>query len=137
MAKALAALAVVLLLSPQPDAQAIHDTHLMAQLVYHEARGECFDGQVAVAEVVLNRVASPLFPNTIEEVVMQRTGRVWQFSPAPYIDKAKPGPMQYNAVLTAMREHERVVSEDSLYFSMAPYNSKITAHIGCHWFCKE
>lgn len=45
---------------------------LLAQAVYGEARGESYKGQVAVAAVVLNRVESSEFPNTIEEVIMQR-----------------------------------------------------------------
>lgn len=39
--------------------------------VYHEARGEPLAGKVAVTQVVLNRVKSPLFPNTPCEVVKQ------------------------------------------------------------------
>lgn len=45
------------------------DLHCLAENVYHEARGEPFKGQMAVAEVTLNRVASPYFPKTICEVV--------------------------------------------------------------------
>lgn len=44
---------------------------LMAKLVYGEARGEPYEGQVAVAAVILNRVKSPLFPNTIKEAIFQ------------------------------------------------------------------
>lgn len=40
-------------------------TSLLARLVNGEARGEPYNGQVAVAAVVLNRVKSSLFPNTI------------------------------------------------------------------------
>lgn len=45
---------------------------LLAQLVESEAKGEPYDGKVAVAEVVLNRVASSQFPNSIEGVVYQK-----------------------------------------------------------------
>ena len=41
------------------------DIDLMAKLVYAESRGEPFDGQIAVASVVLNRVLNDTFPNTI------------------------------------------------------------------------
>lgn len=47
------------------------DLYLLARVVYGEARGEPYTGQVAVAAVVLNRVASPDFPNTISGVVYQ------------------------------------------------------------------
>lgn len=45
--------------------------NLLARLVYGEARGETYTGQVAVAAVVLNRVKSSSFPNTISGVIYQ------------------------------------------------------------------
>lgn len=47
------------------------DHRLLSKLVYAEARGEPYKGQVAVAAVVLNRVSSSSFPNTISGVVYQ------------------------------------------------------------------
>ncbi len=45
--------------------------NLLSRVVYGEARGESYTGQVAVAAVVLNRVKSSSFPNTISGVVYQ------------------------------------------------------------------
>ena len=45
--------------------------NLLAKAVYAEARGEPYKGQVAIAAVVLNRVASPNFPNTVSGVIYQ------------------------------------------------------------------
>lgn len=47
------------------------ETQILARLVNGEARGEPYVGKVAVAAVVLNRVRSPLFPNTITGVIYQ------------------------------------------------------------------
>ena len=47
------------------------DINLLARLIYGEARGEPYTGQVAVGAVVLNRVKSSLFPNTIAGVIYQ------------------------------------------------------------------
>jgi spore germination cell wall hydrolase CwlJ-like protein len=47
----------------------------LAEALYFEARGEPVKGQFAVAEVILNRVDSPKFPNSICKVVNQGTGR--------------------------------------------------------------
>ena len=47
------------------------DLNLLSRLVYGEARGEPYTGQVAVAAVVLNRVRSSSFPNTIAGVIYQ------------------------------------------------------------------
>lgn len=48
-----------------------NDLKIMANAVYGEARGEPFEGQVAVAAVILNRVKSPSFPNTPSGVIFQ------------------------------------------------------------------
>ena len=45
--------------------------NLLSRLVYGEARGEPYSGQVAVAAVVLNRVKSSSFPNTVSGVIYQ------------------------------------------------------------------
>ena len=66
------------------------DIDMLAALAWHEARGEPFDGQVAVVLTALNRCLSPEFPDTVEEVVFQKYGdghnlllffdrRYWQF----------------------------------------------------------
>ena len=47
------------------------DHRLLAKLVHAEARGEPYKGQVAVAAVVLNRVSSASFPNTVSGVIYQ------------------------------------------------------------------
>ncbi len=47
------------------------DLNLLARCVYGEARGEPYTGQVAVAAVVLNRVRSSKFPNSISSVIYQ------------------------------------------------------------------
>ena len=112
------------------------DVYILACLVYHEARGESFEGQVAVVEVVLNRMLSDYFPDTVEEVVFQKFGDVWQFSPAPYLYSAEPDKEQYLAVHTAIEEREHILSEDTVYFSTAPYNESVDMIIGNHYFCK-
>ena len=48
-----------------------NEIKIMANAVYGEARGEPFEGQVAVAAVILNRVESPQFPNTPSGVIFQ------------------------------------------------------------------
>lgn len=47
------------------------DLSLMAHVVYAEARGEPFEGQVAVAAVLINRTHSSLFPHSISAIVYQ------------------------------------------------------------------
>lgn len=47
----------------------------LTEALYFEARGETVKGQIAVAEVILNRVASSRFPDTVCAVIRQGTGR--------------------------------------------------------------
>nr|WP_245676213.1 spore cortex-lytic enzyme [Domibacillus iocasae] len=61
-----------------------NDIQLMANAVYGEARGEPYEGQVAVAAVILNRVASESFPNTVSGVIFEpgaftavADGQIW------------------------------------------------------------
>lgn len=61
-----------------------NDIKIMANAVYGESRGEPFEGQVAVAAVILNRVESPNFPNTPSGVIFQpraftavADGQIW------------------------------------------------------------
>lgn len=54
-----------------PDGFSQNDIQLMAQAVYGEARGEPYEGQVAVAAVILNRIQSPIFPNTVSGVIFE------------------------------------------------------------------
>lgn len=47
------------------------EKNLLARLIYAESRGEPYQGQVAVGAVVLNRVRSSDFPNTVRQVIYQ------------------------------------------------------------------
>ena len=54
---------------------------MLLRIVEAEAGGEDTEGKILVANVVLNRVESDKFPDTIEEVIFQKNGKVTQFSP--------------------------------------------------------
>ncbi|MCJ8006694.1 spore cortex-lytic enzyme [Lederbergia wuyishanensis] len=61
-----------------------NDINLMANAVHGEARGEPYEGQVAVAAVILNRVNSASFPNTVAGVIFEpgaftavADGQIW------------------------------------------------------------
>jgi N-acetylmuramoyl-L-alanine amidase len=75
------------------------DLRMMANAVYGESRGEPYEGQVAVAAVILNRVRSPRFPNTPTGVIFQpgaftavADGQIW----------LKPNPSALRAVKDAV-----------------------------------
>ena len=69
-------------LDAMPSAAGDAQWQCLAEAIYHESRGEPLPGQVAVAEVVLNRVNDRQFPNTVCGVTKQGagSGRGCQFS---------------------------------------------------------
>jgi spore germination cell wall hydrolase CwlJ-like protein len=67
-------------LMAQPDPTGDAEWECLTEALYFEARGESLEGQIAVAEVILNRVDSPLYPRTVCGVVKQRGGGGCQFS---------------------------------------------------------
>ena len=75
------------------------ELNLLARCVYSEARGEPYAGQVAVAAVVLNRVRSSSFPNTISGVIYQR-GAFTAVSDGQI--NLKPNQTAYNAARDAL-----------------------------------
>ena len=56
----------------KPTTATNNDTYLLAKCIHGEARGESYTGQVAVGAVILNRVKSSSFPNTISGVIYQK-----------------------------------------------------------------
>lgn len=62
----------------QPVAKGDAQWRCLAEALYFEARGETVKGQFAVAEVILNRVKSSRFPETLCGVIKQGTGRRYQ-----------------------------------------------------------
>lgn len=103
----------------------------LARLVYLEARGESFEGQQAVAEVVLNRVLSPSFPDNVYDVIYQ----VGQFAPAGNIPFTVAMQTQYDAVACAL-SGPNILPQAVCYFA-AGMNGRSQAWgwIGHHCFC--
>lgn len=62
----------------QPAAKGDENWACLAEALYFESRGETVKGQFAVAEVIMNRVRSSRFPDTLCGVIHQGTGRKYQ-----------------------------------------------------------
>ena len=106
-----------------PGKYSEQDLQLMANAVYGEARGEPYEGQVAVAAVILNRLESPDFPNSISGIIFQpraftavADGQIW----------LEPNERAKQAVLDAMNGWDP--SENALY-----YFNPATATSGWIW----
>lgn len=106
------------------------DKLLLAKLVWLEARGEDMDGQQAVAEVVLNRVKSPYFPNTVSEVIWAEN----QF-PSKFLATATPVQAQYDAIERA-RNCASVLDGNYqiVYYAQWKMNDNVLKKIGGHYF---
>lgn len=79
-----------------------YEVKLLAALIQCEAGGECYEGQLAVGAVVMNRVADPRFPETIAEVIYQPG----QFTPVKHgkVDRVLESGNIYESCLEAARE---------------------------------
>lgn len=114
------------------------ECELMAKIVWLEARGEPLEGQQAVAEVILNRVAAENFPNSVEDVIFEGQdghGAV-QFVTAAYLDTAEPTAQQYAAVGQALYG-TAVLPMDVVYFSTGGENDRVWGKLGGHVFCYQ
>lgn len=115
-----------------------NDLNLLARLIYGEARGEPYSGQVAVGAVVLNRVRNSSFPNTVAGVIYERGA----------FDVVSDGQINLSPNSTAKK-----AAQDALngwdpsygaiyYFNPATATNKwiwsrpATVTIGRHRFCK-
>lgn len=113
------------------------DLYLLAKCVYAEARGESYTGQVAVAAVILNRVKSPNFPNTISGVIYQP----WAFTAVTDGQiNLEPNQSAYNAARDAMNGWDPTYG--CLYYynpktatSKWIYSRQTVVTIGSHVFC--
>ena len=116
---------------PEPRYEEItaEERELLARVVYAESNTEPIEGQIAVAQVVLNRVRSASFPDTVSEVIYQER----QFSTAPILDSVTPTENNYAAVDLAFELE--VVPYDVLYFSRGAENDRVWGRIGAHVFC--
>lgn len=88
------------------------DLIILSKIIYAEARGESLNGKIAVGNVVMNRVDSKSFPNTVKDVVYQPN----QFAPVKTgkIDTVTPTKVEANAAIEAYNNNNLV--KDALYF---------------------
>lgn len=89
-----------------------YEMDLLARLVRAEAQTEPFEGKVAVACVVLNRVESSYFPNTIEDVIYERG----QFQPVSNGEINKQADEESIAAVKAALTEKRDMAKESLFF---------------------
>ena len=94
------------------------ERELLAQLLYHEARGESLECQKAVASVILNRVDSKIWGDSLTDVIYAKN----QFEPVVkgLLPNTKPLQKQYEAIDYVL-ENGATVPEEVLYFRADHY----------------
>lgn len=115
-----------------------NDKTLLARAVYSEARGEPYEGQVAVAAVILNRLRSPLFPNSISGVIFEPRaftavddGQFWGLTPIDASYKAVNDAINgWDPSLNALYYFNPITATSSWIWSR-PQIKKIGKHIFC------
>ena len=106
------------------------DVYLAAQLVHHEAHNQAYNGKVAIAEVVLNRINSTLFPNTIEKVVFQSG----QFTNVRRIRNINPTEEELRIAYNVLNGTLRVLKDsDVLYFRNPKTSAGVSAKVEKNW----
>lgn len=106
------------------------EVYLAAQLIYHEAHNQSYNGKVAVAEVVLNRIKSGLFPNTLHDVIMQSG----QFANSRRIKNIKPDAQEIKIAEKVLNGNLRVLNDkDVLYFRNPEITSGVSAKTDKNW----
>lgn len=115
-----------------------NNVNLLARLIYGESRGESYTGQVAVGAVVLNRVKSSSFPNTISGVIYQSGA----------FDAVSDGQINLSPNSTAKKAAQDALNGwDPTYGAIYYFNPStatnkwiwsrpMTVTIGKHRFCK-
>ena len=116
------------------------DVQLMARAINGEARGEPYEGQVAVGAVILNRVKDSRFPNTISGVIYQ-AGAFTAVADGQINVAIEQGSTVYKAAQDAMNGWDPT-SGCVYYFNPATATNKwiwsrpLVKTIGKHRFCK-
>jgi N-acetylmuramoyl-L-alanine amidase len=112
------------------------DERCLAMAIYYESRGEILDGQYAVADVVLNRVESDLYPNDVCSVITQRN----QFHFTPRVPRTNDYWQRSVDLARDILDNgtSRGITSGSLFFQVSPrvppYANERIITIGNHSF---
>ena len=105
------------------------EKELLASLIFCEAGNQPYEGQVAVGAVVMNRIKSSSYPDTMEEVIYQSG----QFSPAMsgWLDRVRANQGYTEAAMQAAEDALAGSNPigDCLYFSVGGYGTQIGDHL--------
>ena len=117
-------------LNTENAAYSDEEVYLTAQLVHHEAHNQAYNGKVAVAEVVLNRVQSSLFPDKVNDVIFQNG----QFTSLRRLKNINPTELELRITKKKKNGSLRELNDkDVMYFRNPKITSGISASTKKDW----
>ena len=112
----------------EAERQAEYEEKLLAAIIFCEAGNQSYEGQVAVGAVVMNRINSEKFPDTMEEVIYQPG----QFVPAMtgWLDKVRESSGYTDSAMQAAKDAIQGVNPigECMFFDQGGYGYQIGAH---------
>lgn len=108
------------------------DRDLIAKLLCMEAESEPFEGQQAIAEVILNRLAAGTFQSSVKNIIYAQG----QFAAADRLYLADPTHTQYEAIDRALNG-PYVLPKEVTFFATYKVNDNFWGKIGNHYFCYQ
>jgi len=113
-----------------------NDIIILARIINGESRGESFKGKVAVGAVILNRVESPRFPDTIRGVILQKgqfssleDGQANFYPTQESIYAARAALFGYDPTMGSLFFYNPIVATNITWISSRPVITKIGGHL--------
>jgi N-acetylmuramoyl-L-alanine amidase len=109
---------------------------LLARIIHGEARGEDFRGKVAVGSVILNRIKSNLFPNTIREVILQKgqfsslmDGQANYYPGEEELQAARASLLGYDPTMGSIFFYNPDIATNTAWISQRNFVTRIGGHV--------
>jgi N-acetylmuramoyl-L-alanine amidase len=112
------------------------DIILLARIIHGEARGEDFRGKVAVGSVILNRINSNQFPNTIRDVILQKgqfsslmDGQANYYPGEEELQAARAALLGYDPTLGSIYFYNPDIATNTAWISRRNFVTRIGGHV--------
>jgi len=112
------------------------DIILLARIIHGEARGEDFKGKVAVGSVILNRIRSTQFPNTIRDVILQKgqfsslmDGQANYYPGEEELQAARAALLGYDPTMGSIYFYNPDIATNTAWISRRNFVTRIGGHV--------
>jgi len=109
---------------------------LLARIIHGEARGEDFKGKVAVGSVILNRIKSNRFPNTIRDVILQKgqfsslmDGQANYYPGEEELQAARASLLGYDPTMGSIFFYNPDIATNTAWISQRNFVTRIGGHV--------